>query len=151
MPRLVDRVPHVEADRLISELVPPPRFAAESFATYLPDPAQPTQAAAVAGLHAFAAQMNTPAPATRILVPPTGAPGGTCGHLPRRRLRRRQDPPARLAVARRAPGRKAFGTFVEYTHLVGALGFAQTVEAAEPRTGWSASTSSSSTIRATPC
>ncbi len=52
MPRLVDRSPQVAADRLVAELVPPPRFARESFETYLPDPAQPTQAAAVAGLRA---------------------------------------------------------------------------------------------------
>ena len=79
MPRLVDRVPHVEADRLIAELVPPPRFAAESFATYLPDPAQPTQAAAVAGLHAFAAQMNAPTPTTRSWFRRPAPPEGRAG------------------------------------------------------------------------
>ena len=128
MPHLVDRSPKVAPDRLISELVPPPRFAAESFDTYLPDPAQPTQSAAVAGLHAFAAQMNAPAVA------------------PRFRFRRAAPPERRegiyldggfgvgkthllAALWHDAPGPKAFGTFVEYTHLVGALGFANTVEA----------------------
>ncbi|MCU0263913.1 MAG: cell division protein ZapE [Candidatus Nanopelagicales bacterium] len=128
MPRLVDRVPHVEADRLISELVPPPRFAAESFATYLPDPAQPTQAAAVAGLHAFAAQMNVPAQPTRSWfrrpAPPEGRAGiyldGGFGVGKTHLL---------ASLWHEAPAPRAFGTFVEYTHLVGALGFARTVEA----------------------
>jgi cell division protein ZapE len=129
MPRLVDRFPHVEADRLISELVPPPRFARESFETYLPDPAQPTQAAAVAGLRAFAAALNAPPP-------PTG----------RFRFRRAAPPERRAGIYldggfgvgkthllaslwHEAPTPRAFGTFVEFTHLVGALGFARTVEA----------------------
>ena len=128
MPRLVDRIPHVEADRLIAELVPPPRFAAESFATYLPDPAQPTQAAAVAGLHAFAAQMNSPAPATRSwfrrAAPPEGRAGiyldGGFGVGKTHLL---------ASLWHEAPAPRAFGTFVEYTHLVGALGFNRTVEA----------------------
>jgi cell division protein ZapE len=128
MPRLVDRVPHVAADRLISELVPPPRFSAESFATYLPDPSQPTQAAAVAGLHAFAAQMNAPMPTTRSWfrrpAPPEGRAGiyldGGFGVGKTHLL---------ASLWNEAPGPKAFGTFVGYTHLVGALGFANTVEA----------------------
>lgn len=127
MPRLIDRMPNVEADRLIAELVPPPRFTAESFATYLPDPAQPTQAAAVAGLQAFSGQMAAPTPS------------------PRFRLRRIAPPELRAGVYldggfgvgkthllaslwHEAPAPKAFGTFVEYTHLVGALGFARTVQ-----------------------
>ena len=128
MPRLVDRVPHVEADRLIGELVPPPRFAAESFATYLPDPGQPTQAAAVAGLHAFAAQMTAPAPTARSwfrrAAPPEGRAGiyldGGFGVGKTHLL---------ASLWHEAPAPRAFGTFVEYTHLVGALGFNRTVEA----------------------
>jgi cell division protein ZapE len=129
MPRLVDRFPHVQADRLVAELVPPPRFATESFDTYLPDPGQPTQAAAVAGLKAFAAQMGVPTSPT-----------------PRFRFRRSAPPERRAGIYldggfgvgkthllaslwHEAPAPKAFGTFVELTHLVGALGFARTVEA----------------------
>lgn len=128
MPRLVDRFPSVEPDRLILELVAPPRFATESFATYLPDPAQPTQAAAVEGLHAFATQLNAPTA------------------TPRFRFRRAAPPERRAGVYldggfgvgkthllaalwHEAPSPRAFGTFVEYTHLVGALGFANTVGA----------------------
>jgi cell division protein ZapE len=129
MPRLVDRFPHVEADRLVAELVPPPRFAAESFDTYLPDPAQPTQAAAVAGLKVFAGGIRAPQP----------TPG-------RFRFRRAAPPESRAGIYldggfgvgkthllaslwHEAPEPRAFGTFVELTHLVGALGFARAVEA----------------------
>ncbi len=128
--RLVDVIPEVAPDRLISELVPPPRFAGESFDSYLPDSLQPTQAAALAGLRVFGAGLAAPA-----------APSG------RFRWRRAAAPPERRAgiyldggfgvgkthllasLWRVAPAPKAFGTFVELTHLVGALGFVGTVEA----------------------
>jgi cell division protein ZapE len=41
----VDRHPSVSSERLIAQLTPPPTFADVSFATYHPDPAEPTQAA----------------------------------------------------------------------------------------------------------
>ena len=44
---LVDRHPAVSPERLIAQLVPPPTFAGVSFDTYRPDPAEPTQAAAL--------------------------------------------------------------------------------------------------------
>ena len=44
---LVDRHPTVSPERLIAQLIPPPPFAEVGFATYRPDPAEPTQAAAV--------------------------------------------------------------------------------------------------------
>ncbi len=128
MLRLVDRLPQVEPDRLIAELVAPPRFAAESFATYLPDPAQPTQSAAVAGLRAFAVLLNAPTPAPRFrlrrVAPPEGRAGiyldGGFGVGKTHLL---------AALWHEAPAPRAFGTFVEYTHLVGALGFNSTVAA----------------------
>ena len=49
------RHPRLDRDRLIRELVPPPRFDAERFSTYRPDPAQPSQAAAVQRLEEYAA------------------------------------------------------------------------------------------------
>jgi cell division protein ZapE len=127
MPRLVDRVPHVAADRLIAELVPPPRFAAETFETYLPDPGQPTQSAAVAGLIAFGTRLRTPTPTTRFrfrrAAPPEGRAGiyldGGFGVGKTHLL---------ASLWHVAPEPRAFGTFVEFTHLVGALGFAGTVD-----------------------
>src|ERR1700761_3363186 len=53
---LVDRRPTVSPERLIAQLAPPPTFADVSFATYRPDPAEPTQAAAVAACQQFCVQ-----------------------------------------------------------------------------------------------
>lgn len=44
---LTDRHPSVTSERLVAGLVPPPTFAAVDFDTYRPDPAEPSQAAAV--------------------------------------------------------------------------------------------------------
>jgi cell division protein ZapE len=119
--------PEVPPERLVAELVPPPRFDAERFSTYRPDPAQPSQAAAVGHLERFAAALD----------------GGGSGR--RWSLRRRATPAAGgiyldggfgvgkthllASLWHAAEGPKAFGTFVGFTNLVGALGFAQTVEA----------------------
>lgn len=117
----------VSPEQLLAGFVPPPRFAAVSFDSYLPNPDEPTQAAAVAGLRAFAALLSAPEPKRRIFrrgSPPESRPGiyldGGFGvgktHL--------------LASLHHAvPGPSAFGTFVEYTHLVGALGFAAAASA----------------------
>ena len=51
---LTERDPRVPADRLVAELVPPPRFADVSFDSYRPDPAQPSQQQAVDVLREFA-------------------------------------------------------------------------------------------------
>ena len=53
---LVDRRPTVSSERLIAQLIPPPTFAEVSFATYRPDPAEPTQAAAVTACQEFCRQ-----------------------------------------------------------------------------------------------
>jgi cell division protein ZapE len=53
---LVDRHPSVSPQRLIAQLRPPPTFADVSFATYRPDPAEPTQAAAVVACQDFCRQ-----------------------------------------------------------------------------------------------
>jgi cell division protein ZapE len=50
---LVDRQPTVSPERLIAQLTPPPTFAHVSFASYHPDPAEPTQSAAVVACHRF--------------------------------------------------------------------------------------------------
>ena len=113
----------VSPDELIDGLVPPPRFDSVRFDTYIPAPTEPSQQAALTALSAFAGQISTP---------------------PKRRLFRRAEPPVAGAVYldggygvgkthllaslwHAVPGPKAYGTFVEYTHLVGALGFAETV------------------------
>ena len=55
---LVDRFPQLDRGRLVRELVPPPRFDAERFSTYRPDPGEPSQAAAVARLEEYAAGLG---------------------------------------------------------------------------------------------
>ncbi|MEV5430334.1 cell division protein ZapE [Streptomyces sp. NPDC052701] len=132
---LCARRPHVPADRLVAEMVPPPRFDSVRFGTYLPDPNQPSQSEAVRVLEDFAAGLGA-------------AAGGGSG---KRRLFGFGRAPKKPAGPRGVyldggygvgkthllaslwhatdaePARKAFGTFVELTNLVGALGFQQTV------------------------
>ena len=122
---LVDRAPVVPAQSLVASLVPPPRFQDTRFETYVPDPAQPSQAAAVAVLRDFAASTAPP---------------------PRRWFGRAREPQGRPGVYldggygvgkthllaslwHASPEPRAYGTFVELTHLVGALGFADCVQA----------------------
>src|SRR2546425_11146656 len=45
--RLSERWPEVSSDRLLSECVPPPRFADVRFSTYRPDPDEPSQGEAL--------------------------------------------------------------------------------------------------------
>ncbi|MEV0774142.1 cell division protein ZapE [Streptomyces sp. NPDC050428] len=132
---LCDREPRVPAERLVAEMVPPPRFDSVRFATYVPDPNRPSQAEAVSVLSTFAAGLG-------------GAADTGQGQSRRRWFGRK---PAAEAGPRgvyldggygvgkthllaslwhatpAAPEQKAFGTFVELTNLVGALGFQQTV------------------------
>ncbi len=129
---LCAREPHVPADRLVAEMVPPPRFDGVRFDTYIPDPNQPSQAEAVRVLADFAAGLGGEPAAggrrrwfARKPAAPTGPRGvyldGGYGVGKTHLL-------ASLWHATPAePELKAFGTFVELTNLVGALGFQQTV------------------------
>ncbi|MFD7402238.1 cell division protein ZapE [Streptomyces sp. NPDC059866] len=132
---LCTREPHVPADRLVAEMVPPPRFDSVRFSTYIPDPNQPSQSEAVGVLEGFATGLGG-VPDTgrrgffgfgrsRSPKPPAGPRGvyldGGYGVGKTHLL-------ASLWHATPAePALKAFGTFVELTNLVGALGFQQTV------------------------
>ena len=119
---LTERHPVVPAGRLVADLVVPRHFAAATFGTYQPDPEHPSQGAARDLVRDVAAVVSAP----------------------RRRFARRPGPPPAvyldggfgvgkthlLAAAAHAVGQAAaYGTFVEYTHLVGALGFGATVDA----------------------
>jgi cell division protein ZapE len=130
---LVGRRPEVGADRLIADLVPPPRFDRVRFSSYVPNPAEPSQAAARDRLQAFAATVGGAAPKKsksgglfKKKAPASGAIGvyldGGFGVGKTHLL-------ASLWHESPAPReKKAYGTFVEYTSLVGALGFATAVE-----------------------
>ncbi|MEU4668478.1 cell division protein ZapE [Amycolatopsis sp. NPDC023774] len=126
---LTDRFPELGADELISSLVPPPRFGEARFSTYLPNPDEPSQAAAVKSCSAFAGRIgDRPLRKSRLrsLFGGEAAPAGPMGlyldggfgvgktHL-------------LASTWHDAPSPKAYGTFVELTHLVGALGFAEAV------------------------
>ena len=116
---LVDRNPEVPADRLLAGLVPPRHFAHATFAGYHPDPAHPSQVAALARVRTMAEVVARPrrrfARSRPDAVYLDGGFGVGKTHL--------------LAALAHAvgPERSAYGTFVEYTHLVGALGFRATV------------------------
>jgi cell division protein ZapE len=129
---LSGREPHVPAERLVAELVPPPRFDAVRFETYVPDPGQPSQAIAVEALSGFAASLGgTGAPRRRWFRREAPAPAGPAGvYLDGGFGVGKTHLLASLWHAAPAPReRKAFGTFVELTNLVGALGFQQAVSA----------------------
>jgi cell division protein ZapE len=125
--RLCSRNPLVSKDRLLAELVPPPRFAEVSFDSYKPDPAQPSQKEAVEVLRGFADELNRPA-RKKGLFRKSAEPAGPGGvyldggygvgktHL-------------LASLWHSAPEPKLFATFVELTHLVGALGFHDAVTA----------------------
>ena len=96
--RLTDRDPVVPPETLVAGLVPPPHFAQARFDTYRPDPAHPTQARALMVLRDFSTTLEP----RKGLFGRRKAPDGPSRRVPRRRLRRRQDAPARLALARRS-------------------------------------------------
>ncbi|WP_066518768.1 cell division protein ZapE [Curtobacterium ammoniigenes] len=127
---LVDRNPTLTPAQMAEALVPPPQFEGATFETYRPDPEFPSQASVRDAVERFV--RTEPEPPTR------------------RSLftrRKRVEPEAVVtsgvyldggfgvgkthllaAAYHAARGRKTFGTFIEYTALVGALGFQGTVE-----------------------
>lgn len=124
---LVDRHPSVSPERLIAQLTPPPTFADVSFASYHPDPAEPSQAAAVEACQRFCEQaVERRAGRRKLFGKREVLPGvglyldGGFGvgktHL--------------LASAYRAvpDGSKAFATFMELTQLAGVFGFAECID-----------------------
>lgn len=115
---------------LLAEFVPGARFAHTSFGTYVPSPGEPSQARALEAVEQFSESLSAAPQARggrwfRPKRPEAPAPTGIYldggfgvgkTHL-------------LAALWQVAPGPKAYGTFVEYTNLVGALGFGQAVEA----------------------
>ena len=126
--RIADRTPTITGEEIAASLVPPRQFTDASFASYRPDPEFASQQEAVELLQAFA----------------TGwAPSRSGGFFSRKKKEPEVKPGVYLdggfgvgkthllaALWHAAPGpRKYFGTFIEYTALVGALGYAKAVEA----------------------
>ena len=126
--QLAARTPAVSVDELLNGFYPSPRFGEVSFASYRPDPAQPSQAARGPGAAALCGRRGRrdgdglfkrlfgKKDTSRAGIYLDGGFGVGKTHL-------------LASLWHAAPGPKAFGTFVEYTNLVGALSFRKTVEA----------------------
>lgn len=123
---LLDRAPSMTGDQIAASLVPPRQFDDATLDNYRPDPDYPSQAEAVQRVRAFAAAWKG------------GANGGGL-------FRKKKAPDLKpglyldggfgvgkthllAALWKVAPGRKYFGTFIEYTALVGALGYQATAK-----------------------
>ncbi|MWB97328.1 cell division protein ZapE [Agromyces seonyuensis] len=127
--RIVDRVPTIDAVEMAASLVPPPQFADASFESYRPDADFASQQAALEKLQSFAGAWSAPVKSGGLFSfgrKPKAAPelpgvylDGGFGVGKTHLL---------AALWHRAPGPKYFGTFIEYTALVGALGYAAAVQ-----------------------
>ena len=126
LPRLADRSPAITGAEIAESLVPPSQFEHATFESYRPDHDYPSQAEAVSTLKLFAKTWEPQRPA---------------GLLSRSRKKVEAMKPGvyldggfgvgkthlLAALWHEAPGPKYFGTFIEYTALVGALGYAGAV------------------------
>ena len=122
VPSLTERNPAMTAAEIAASLVPPRQFEDATLDNYVPDADYPSQARAVEKVRAFAAAW-TPSRGMFAKKPPVTKPGiyldGGFGVGKTHLL---------AALWKLAPGRTYFGTFIEYTALVGALGYAATVK-----------------------
>jgi cell division protein ZapE len=120
---LADRNPTLSGQEIVAHLVPPRQFASATLESYRPDRDYPSQGAALAAIRRFAAGW-------------VSGKGGLFG----RKKTSDSLPGIYLdggfgvgkthllaALWHSAPGRKYFGTFIEFTALVGALGYQPTV------------------------
>src|SRR6201996_4803351 len=135
--RLVDRHPSVSPERLIAQLRPPPTFADVSFATYRPDPAEPTQAAAVVACQDFCRQAverragRRKLFGRRVVLPGVGLyldggfGVGKTHLLASAYYQLPGDGPGGTADG---PNPKAFATFGELTQLAGVFGFVECID-----------------------
>ncbi|MET9203325.1 cell division protein ZapE [Gordonia sp. NPDC003585] len=124
--RLCDRNPSVSPDALIDEMVPPSTFDEVSFDSYIPDPNEPSQAQAVSKARDFVERaskvrsgkrgfFSRKGPSQGIGLYLDGGFGVGKTHL-------------LASIYHSMPEPKSFATFVEVTHVVGALGFMNAVE-----------------------
>lgn len=116
---LVERRPSLTTAQMLKHLVPPRQFTSASFESFEPDANFPSQTAARDTARAFVAggggglfRKSTQRPGLYL----DGGFGVGKTHL-------------LAATWHRASGRKYFGTFIEYTALVGALGYAEAATA----------------------
>lgn len=124
---LTQRTPSVTGPEMLASLVPPPQFDDATFESYRSDPAYPSQEEAKQTLQRFAGRGEAPkktgffrrAPRETPVKPGVYLDGGFGvgkTHL-------------LASVYHALPARrKYFGSFIEYTALVGALGYRNTVD-----------------------
>jgi cell division protein ZapE len=124
---LSDRVPEVTGSEMVAALIPPPQFDEATFDSYRADDAYPSQQEAKEKLMAFSG---------------AGAPAAKGGFFRRAKRAPESKPGVYLdggfgvgkthllaSIYHALPARrKYFGSFIEYTALVGALGYQNTVE-----------------------
>ena len=120
---LCTRFPQVSADHIVDQFSPPPRFADVRFSNYIPDVNEPSQQNALEQMQAFAKPIQTKSSlfgknkkqkGRGIYLDGGFGVGKT--HL-------------LAALFHEYSGKSTYASFVEYTNLVGALGFEQTVNA----------------------
>lgn len=128
LPKLTDRHPEMSVAAMLAHFVPPAQFENASLDNYLPDPQFPSQQAALDQVRQFAV-------------------GGSfreknSGWFSRARKSETPDRPGiyldggfgvgkthlLAALWHATPGRTYYGTFIEFTALVGALGYRGAVE-----------------------
>jgi cell division protein ZapE len=123
---LVDRHPKVTPERLIDQLIPPPTFSDVRFDTYKPDPAEPSQAAAVQSCRQFCEQAVARRAGKKKLFGRREALPGVGIYLD-----------GGFGVGKThllassyfdLPEPKAFATFGELTQLAGVFGFVECIE-----------------------
>ncbi|KQM58420.1 cell division protein ZapE [Agreia sp. Leaf210] len=125
--RLVDRAPTLSGAEMAAVLVPPRQFDGASFDSYRPDPDYPSQTDALEIVRSFSTSWAPAARSGGFFSRQKKAPAGPTGiyldggfgvgktHL-------------LAALWHAAPGPKYFGTFIEYTAIVGAMGYAAAVK-----------------------
>jgi cell division protein ZapE len=133
--QLAHRHPSISASEIVSSLTPPPQFNTATFDSYRPDPNYPSQEFARETLRAFAT--------TSTALSNGAARGSIFG---RRKAVVDERPVVKqgiyldggfgvgkthllAALWHATAGRKYFGTFIEFTALVGALGYQAAVQA----------------------
>ena len=124
---LTERQPQLSGEEMLASLVPPPQFDDATFESYRSDPSFPSQEDAKQTLVTFA----------------VGAPPAKRGGFFSRKPKEPEMKPGvyldggfgvgkthlLAAIYHAVPARrKYFGSFIEYTALVGALGYKQTVD-----------------------
>jgi cell division protein ZapE len=127
---LTDRHPSVTSERLVAGLIPPPTFATVDFDTYRPDPAEPSQAAAVQACLRFCDEAVTQRAGKKKLFGKREVLPGVGLYLDGGfgvgKTHLLASIYYRLAAADAGP--VAFATFGELTQLAGVFGFVECID-----------------------